>query len=298
MAIPPEQDQDQSQAPPPVCYRHPGRPTYVSCVRCGRPACPDCLRPASVGHQCIDCIKGQNRDVRQATGRFGGQITAKARVTWTLIGINVLLYLVQLAHSSLASDWWMLGAARNPDGQLVGVAFGQYYRLITSAFLPGTGNLGILDIAFNMWALLVVGPALERVLGWARYLTVYLASALGGGVLYYLLAAPNAPALGASGAIFGLFGAWFVLSRRLGLDSRQVVLLIVLNLGISFAVPFIAWQDHVGGLIVGAALTAAYAYAPRRNRTLIQIAATVGILALIIAGVVVRDYQLVGAVKL
>jgi membrane associated rhomboid family serine protease len=298
MAIPPDQEQDQSQAEQPVCYRHPSRPTYVSCVRCGRPACPDCLRPAAVGHQCVECIKGQNRGVRQATGRFGGQITAQARVTWALIGINVLLYLIQLAHSSLASDWWMVGAARDSNGHLVGVAFGQYYRLITSAFLPGTGNLGILDIAFNMWALLVVGPALERALGWARYLAVYLASALGGGVLYYLLAAPNQPALGASGAIFGLFGAWFVLSRRLGLDSRQVVFLIVLNLGISFAVPFIAWQAHVGGLIAGAALTAAYAYAPRPNRTLIQVVATIGILALIIAGVVARDYQLVGSVRL
>src|SRR5271165_4809914 len=140
MAIPPNQGQtDTGQLPeaPPVCFRHPGRPTYVSCVRCGRPACPDCLRPAAVGHQCVDCIKGQSRTVRQATGRFGGQITAKARVTWALIGINVLLYLVQLAHSSLASDWYLIGAARAPDGQLVGVAFGQYYRLITSAFLPG-----------------------------------------------------------------------------------------------------------------------------------------------------------------
>jgi membrane associated rhomboid family serine protease len=296
MAFPPDQDQDQTQTATPVCYRHPGRPTYVSCTRCGRPACPDCLRSAAVGHQCLDCIQSGNQGVRQASGRFGGALSSKARVTQALIVINVVLYLVQLAHSSLATDWEIFGAARAPSGQLVGVAFGQYYRLITSAFLPGTGSLGILDIAFNMWALLIVGPALERVLGGARYLAVYLASALGGSVLYYLLVQPNQPALGASGAIFGLFGAWFVLSRRMGLDSRQVVLLIVLNLGISFAVPFIAWQAHVGGLIVGAALTAAYAYAPRRNRTLIQVAATCAVVALLIVGVVVRDYQLVGSV--
>jgi membrane associated rhomboid family serine protease len=296
MAFPPDQDQDQTQTATPVCYRHPGRPTYVSCTRCGRPACPDCLRSAAVGHQCLDCIRSGNQGVRQAAGRFGGALSSKARVTQALIVINVLLYLVQLAHSSLATDWEIFGAARAPNGQLVGVAFGQYYRLITSAFLPGTGSLGILDIAFNMWALLVVGPALERVLGGARYLAVYLASALGGSVLYYLLAKPYVPALGASGAIFGLFGAWFVLARRMGLDSRQVVLLIVLNLGISFAVPFIAWQAHVGGLVVGAALTAAYAYAPRQNRTLIQVVATAAVVALLIVGVVVRDYQLVGSV--
>jgi membrane associated rhomboid family serine protease len=294
MANPPDLGQSQTQSQvPPVCYRHPGRQTYVSCVRCGRPACPDCLRPAAVGHQCVECIRDGNKGARQATGRFGGAITAQAKVTWSLIGINIVLYLVQLAHPNLATDWEMLGGARTNSGQIIGVAAGQWYRMITAAFLPGTGNLGILDILFNMWALLIVGPAMERALGAVRYLSVYLVSAIGGSVLYYLLVAPNQPALGASGAIFGLFGAWFVLSRRLGLDSRQVVFLIVLNLGISFALPFIAWQAHVGGLVAGGLLTAAYVYAPRRNRTAIQITATVVMLGICVIGVVIRNHQLV-----
>ena len=142
---------------------------------------------------------------------------------------------------------------------------GQWYRLITSAFLPppGVGYLGFLDIAFNMWALFVVGPAVERVLGHARFLTVYLVSGdrwldpdLLPGAAYELAA-------GRSGAIFGLFGAWFVLARRLNADVRPVVLLIVINLALSFSVAQIAWQAHVGGLIAGGLLTAAYAYAPR-----------------------------------
>jgi membrane associated rhomboid family serine protease len=149
-----------------------------------------------------------------------------------------------------------------------------------------------------MWALFIVGPALERVLGSARYLAVYLVSALGGSIAYFFIAPANVQALGASGAIFGLFGAWFVLSRRLGLDSRQVVFLIILNLAIGFAVPYIAWQAHVGGLVTGGLLTAAYAYAPRRNRALIQVTATVVIVAVLIIGLVVRDYQLAGAVLL
>jgi membrane associated rhomboid family serine protease len=293
MAIPPDTGQSQTQVPP-VCYRHPGRQTYVSCVRCGRPACPDCLRPAAVGHQCVDCIREGNQGVRRATGRFGGTITSAARVTWVLIGLNIVLYLVQLAHPNLANDWELLGGASTPSGQLEGIATGQWYRMLTAAFLPGTGGLGILDIAFNMWALLVVGPAMERVLGSVRYLVVYLVSALGGSVLYYLLVQPNQPALGASGAIFGLFGAWFVLSRRLNLDSRPVLLLIVVNLGISFALPFIAWQAHVGGLVAGGLLTAAYAYAPRKNRAAIQIAATVAMLAIIIVCVLIRNHQLLG----
>lgn len=296
MASPPENGQIQSAAP--TCYRHPGRPTYVSCVRCGRPACPDCLRPAAVGHQCVDCIRQGNATVRQATGRFGGRVPSTARVTWTLMALNVVLYVVLLAHSSLQNDWEMLAGATY-RGQQIGVAVGQWYRLLTSAFLPGTGYLGLLDIAFNMWALYIVGPPIERLLGSVRFIGVYLLSALGGSVCYYFLGPVNVGALGASGAIFGLFGAWFVLARRLRLDWRPVVMLIVLNLVISFVgASFIAWQAHIGGLATGLVLTAAYAYAPRQNRTVIQVAATVAVLALLMAGVAVRDYQIVHQVIL
>jgi membrane associated rhomboid family serine protease len=293
MANPPETGQSPSQTSVPVCYRHPGRQTYVSCVRCGRPACPDCLRPAAVGHQCVECIRQGNQGVRRAAGRFGGTISRNARVTWTLIGLNLLLYVVQLAHQNLANDWEMIGGAYAGNGQLVGVAVGQWYRLLTAAFLPGPGGLGILDIAFNMWALYIVGPAMERLLGGARYLTVYLVSALGGSVLYYLLAPPNAGAIGASGAIFGLFGAWFVLARRLQMDARPVVILIVLNLAISFVGHnIIAWQAHIGGLVAGGLLTAAFAYAPRQNRTAIQVGATLAMVALLIGGVLVGNHQI------
>ncbi|HSR84026.1 MAG TPA: rhomboid family intramembrane serine protease [Streptosporangiaceae bacterium] len=223
-------------------------------------------------------------------------MTANARVTWVLVALNIACYLIEIAYPNIINDGYLIGQR----GPVTGVADGQWYRLITSAFLhePLGSGLGILHIGFNMWALIIVGPPLERELGRLRFLAVYLASALGGSVLFYLIAPTDAGAYGASGAIFGLFGAFFVMARRLRMDSRQIVFLIVLNLAIGFIVPNIGWQAHVGGLIAGSALTAAYAYAPRQNRTLIQIAATVGILALIIAGVVARDYQLVGAVRL
>ena len=152
----------------------------------------------------------------------------------------------------------------------------------------------MLDIAFNMWALLIVGPAVEKVLGAARYLTVYLVGALGGSVLVYLLV-PSELAAGASGAIFGLFGAWFVLARRLGLDYRMIVTLIVLNLILSFSWHAIAWQAHVGGLIAGGLLTAAFAYAPRKNRTAIQVSATVAMLVIIAIGVIVGNHMVLGS---
>ncbi len=282
---------------PPTCFRHPGRETYVSCVRCGRPACPDCLRSAAVGQQCVDCVREGHQGARPATGIFGGRPgSRRAVVTWTLVGINIVLYLVEWIRPGLANDWEMLGLARfTPGGPLVGVATGQWYRLITSAFLPppGISNLGPLDIIFNLWALILVGPAVERTLGPVRYLTVYLFSAIGGSILFYYLAPFTEPALGASGAIFGLLGAWFVVARKLRLDSRWLVAVVVLNLVFDLALRSqIAWQAHVGGLITGGLLTAAFVYAPRRGQALLQAAAAVVLLGLSVVAVVIRSHQL------
>ena len=255
------------------------------------------MRSASVGQQCVDCVGEGARSTRQARTTFGGRPTANAAVTWALVAINVALYLVIWARPALLSNLDMLGyASYSATGQLHGVAAGEWYRLITSAFLaPATGlsGAGFLDILFNMWALIFVGPSLEGLLGRARFLAVYLVSAVGGGVLYYFLAPPNYPAVGASGAIFGLFGAWFVVSRRLRLDTRGIVVLIAINLALSFFFHnVIAWQDHIGGLLTGALLTAAYAYAPRKNRAVIQVVATVAVVALIVVAVAVRNGQL------
>jgi membrane associated rhomboid family serine protease len=283
----------------PACYRHPGRETYVSCVRCGRYACPDCMRSAAVGQQCVDCVGQGARATRQVRTVFGGRPAAGAVVTWTLVAINVALYLAIWVRPSLVDNLGMLGYARyGAGGSWHGVAAGEWYRLITSAFVaPGAGlsGLGLLDILFNMWALIFVGPALEGFLGRMRFLAVYLLSAVGGSVMYYYLAPQNQIAAGASGAIYGLFGAWFVVSRRLRLDSRGIVALIAINLVLSFSLHNIAWQDHIGGLLTGAVLTAAYVYAPARNRAVVQALATIAVLAVMVIAVLVRNGQLVGA---
>ncbi|HEX3716196.1 MAG TPA: rhomboid family intramembrane serine protease [Trebonia sp.] len=286
---------------PPTCYRHPDRETWVSCVRCGKHACPDCLRQAAVGQQCVDCVRDAGQGTRQARTAFGGRPAAGAVVTWTLVGLNVALFLVELVYPSLGTDWALFGYARvSFGGPLQGVAAGEWYRLITSAFLPpaptgagGAGTLGFLDIAFNLWALIVVGPSLEQLLGRVRFLAVYLLSALGGAVAFFLIAPPTASALGASGAIFGLFGAWFVVARKLRIDIRGIVTIILINLAFSFFYRgTIAWQDHVGGLIVGALTAFVFAYAPRRHRTAIQIAACVAILAVLVVLVIYRSHDL------
>jgi membrane associated rhomboid family serine protease len=282
----------------PTCYRHPGRETYVSCVRCGRHACPDCMRSASVGQQCVDCVGQGARSTRQASTPFGGRPASGAVVTWTLVAINVAVFLLTWVRPGVVNDLEMLAyASFSPGGPPHGVAAGEWYRLITSAFLAPatglTGGLGIWDIVFNMWALIFVGPALERFLGRLRFLAVYLLSAVGGAVMYYYLAPENAAAVGASGAIFGLFGAWFVVSRRLRLDTRGIVMLIAINLALSlFLHNIIAWQDHIGGLLTGALLTGAYAYAPRKNRAMLQMLATIAVVAALVIAVGIRNGQL------
>jgi membrane associated rhomboid family serine protease len=279
----------------PTCYRHAGRETYLSCTRCGRPACPECLRSAPVGQQCVDCVKEGGQTVRQPRAVFGGRAVSGAAVTYTLVALNVAFYLVEWVYPKIVDYLALIGSAYDPTvHQVIGVAQGQEYRLLTSAFLheQGFGGFGPLHLIFNMWALILVGPALERLLGRVRFLALYILSALGGSVLFYLLAPVNELGLGASGAIFGLFGAWFVVSRRLRVDSRAIVFLIVLNLVISFAVAGIAWQAHIGGLITGGLLAAAYAYAPRNHRTLVQVTATVAVAAILVIAVLTRNHQL------
>jgi membrane associated rhomboid family serine protease len=279
----------------PTCFRHAGRETYLSCTRCGRPACPDCLRSAPVGKHCVECIKEGGRTVRQPRAVFGGRAVSDAVVTYTLVALNVAFYLVEWVYPKIVDYLGLISSAYDPTiHEVVGVAHGQYYRLLTSAFLhaQGLSGFGPLHIIFNMWALILVGPALERRLGRPRFLLVYLLSALGGAVMFYLLAPVNELGLGASGAVFGLFGAYFVVARRLGADARSIVFLIVLNLVISFSVAGIAWQAHVGGLLTGGLLTAAYAYAPRNQRTLVQVGATVAVVAVLVIAVLTRNHQL------
>jgi membrane associated rhomboid family serine protease len=258
------------------------------------------MRSASVGQQCVECVGEGARDTRQqARTAFGGRAASGAVVTWTLVAINIAVFLATWVHPGIVNDLEMLGYASYGAGSPVhGVAAGEWYRLVTSAFLaPATlgGGLGFVDILFNMWALIFVGPALEGLLGRARFLAVYVLSAVGGGVMYYFLAPQNYPAVGASGAIFGLFGAWFVVARRLRLDTRGIIWLIAINLALSFWLHnIIAWQDHIGGLLTGALLTAAFAYAPRRHRAAVQVLATAVIVALVVVAVLIRTAQLTG----
>ncbi|CAJ1586912.1 rhomboid family intramembrane serine protease [[Mycobacterium] wendilense] len=261
----------------PVCYRHPDRTTYARCTRCHRYVCGDCMRTAAVGHQCVDCVRAGAATVRQPRTVLGGRLHASGKpvVTWTLIGINVVMFVLQMASGQFERQLTLWPPA---------VADGQVYRLVTSAFL----HYGAMHILFNMLALYIVGPQLELALGRLRFGLLYGLSALGGSLLVYLLSPINTATAGASGAIFGLFGAAFVVGRRLNLDVRGVVILIGLNLVITFVAPLtgvgaISWQGHLGGLVAGALVAAAFVYAPARQRNAVAATVTVAFLALFVA---------------
>lgn len=275
--VPPAPGQPGAGAVP-TCYRHPDRETYVRCQRCERSICPDCMREAAVGHQCVECIQQGNRAVRQAKAVFGGRAVTVPRVTWTLLALNVLAYLAEIADQQTVINGFAMHSLA------VGI-LGEWWRLLTGAFLhaPPGGGLGFTHILFNMWALYAIGPELERRLGHLRFAALYLLSALGGSVTVYLL---GVAAVGASGAIYGLFGALFVVSKRLGYDPRGVVWLIAINVALTFLIG-LSWQAHLGGLVVGAATAAAFAYAPEKNRDVVQWAAAAGIFIVLMLAVLV-----------
>ena len=262
---------------PPVCPRHPDRVAYVRCQRCDRPACPQCQVPSAVGVHCVDCARRNASSRRGVSSLLGGRAITDALVTKGLVVACVTIYLVQMALPSLGAQFAFVPA----------VASSQPWRFMTTAFL----HASLMHLAFNMWALWVLGSALEPILGRWRFAALCALSALGGSTMIYWLASPTAPAswltstVGASGAVFGLFAALFIIQRRFGRDTRAIVGLLVLNLAISFIGANISWQGHLGGLVTGAIVAALYAWAPRNKRTVYGVCGTVGI-AIALIGVI------------
>ena len=192
----------------PTCYRHPDRETYIACQRCGRPICPDCMRPASVGFQCPQCVAEGNATVRQPRTNLGARVRGSGTpVTYALIALCVLVFLGEQVDSGLQLRFDMLGYAYIPSlGITGGVAAGQPYRLLTAIFL----HESIIHIGLNMVSLYFVGRPIETALGRSRYLAVFFVGGLAGSAAAYL-ASPNQLSLGASGAIEAAL-CWMVLA--------------------------------------------------------------------------------------
>lgn len=252
------------------------------------------MRDASVGFQCPECVREGARTVRTPKTVAGGRVSASPGiVTKILLGINVLAYLAQQNnYESVTSRFGGFDLIRYRDGTIHGAATGEYYRLITEAFL----HVNMLHIAFNMYLLYVLGRQLEAAMGRLRFAGVYLISALGGSVLSYQLGQNG---IGASGAVFGLFAATFIVAKRLRVDTSQITFLILFNLVFSFAAKGIGYWAHIGGLITGAAITAILIFVPRGpRRDVIQGVGVGAVVALLLAMALTRTHSLQPARRL
>jgi membrane associated rhomboid family serine protease len=285
----------------PYCYRHPDRETHISCQRCGRPICPDCMRQAAVGFQCPTCVQEGARSTRQGRTTYGGKRSDNPALTsQVLIGINVAVWVLITATGGAASIWVdrlaLLSVGRRvllPDGSIrtvEGVVDGAWWQLVTAMFT----HVDLMHIAFNMLALWFLGPQLEAVVGRARFLALYFLSGLMGSAFVYWLTPEYTPTVGASGAIFGLMGALLVVAMKVGADYSQILVWLGLNVLITIlGRGFISWQGHLGGLVGGVLIALVYVYSPRRNRPTWQVAGLCLVAVLILAAVVGRTLVLV-----
>lgn len=231
----------------PTCPRHPDRVSYVRCQRCGRPVCPECQRPAPVGIQCVDCVAEAARARGPVRSRLGFVPQAgPTYVTYALIGLNVAAYLYGLAigEARWAVDWGLWPGLS--DG-LFGLGT-EWQRWLTSGFL----HFSWWHIGMNTFVLWQFGTQLEPALGRLRFVGLYLASLLGSSLAVVLLGEPGSVHGGASGAIFGIFAAYAIVLRRLGLQWQQVATTAGLWLALGFVVPGLSWQGHLGGAVTGA----------------------------------------------
>jgi len=251
---------DFGRNPDNFCYRHPDRQSFVLCQRCLRTICPECQTPLPVGVICPECLAAQQRG-QQANAtvtrlprrrRAVAGTDGRPVVTYAIIAVTTLCYLIGLIPE-LGSrfEWWL---AFNSAFLFPDVAF-QPWRLLTVTLVHASPW----HIVLNMLALWALGRSLEPLLGRGRFLALYLLSALGGSVLVALLA-PGVWVVGASGAVWGLLGAMFVIGRHLGANVTAIAVLLGLNLVITFLPGSnISWQAHIGGGLVGLLIGFVYA---------------------------------------
>jgi membrane associated rhomboid family serine protease len=250
---------DSTSASSNTCYRHPDRQSFVLCQRCGRTICPECQTPAAVGVHCPECVREQRArftENRRASGPSSLTVARRRfamldqKGTVVLIAVSVVVWLLDRLSGGFLSQWLAYNSALLPT---------QPWRIVTVLFV----HSGVFHILFNMWALFIFGRMLENMLGTWRFLALYFIAGVSGSMLVTFLA-PGTWVVGASGAIFGLFAAFFVLQRSLGNNAVQLLVIIGLNLVIGFLPGTnISWQAHVGGILAG--FVTGFVFARTRN---------------------------------
>lgn len=255
--------QDSTSRPDEVsssrCQRHPERVSYVRCQRCGHPTCPECQRPAAVGVHCVQCVQAAAASApttRTSLGAPDG--VTKPYLTYGIIAACVLGFVAQNVMPDVTRALAFVPA----------FSVDEPWRLVSHGFM----HSGMMHILFNMYALFITGTALEPALGRLRFAGLYVASMVAGAALFAIIGGAVTAtggglvlnsAVGASGAVFGLFGSLLIVQRRFGGDTTQLIFLLVINAAIGFFVPNIAWEAHLGGFLAGALITGVIAYGPR-----------------------------------
>lgn len=229
------------------CVNHPARTTRVSCNRCLSPICPECMNVASVGFQCPLCAANSQVVIRPS--RTGGFLQRHA-ATWTkrLVFFIGGVYVLQLLSQTLiARNWAVFTLGLHPPA----VTSGEWWRLVTATFLHGS----LLHLGFNLLALWLLGTQIEKFLGSKNFLILYFASAIGGSLASYYFSPPATFSIGASGAVFGLMGAFVVIGKKMQADVSQVLVFLAINIVLGFTISGIDWRAHLGGLITGIVVT-------------------------------------------
>lgn len=242
-----------------TCYRHPDRQSFVLCQRCGRTICPECQTPAAVGVHCPECVREQRAQFsanRRATGPSGITVARRRfamldqKATVVIVAVSAVLWLLNQVSGGYVNAWLSFYTP------LVG---SQPWRLVTGLFVHSS----FFHILFNMWAVWIFGRMLENILGTWRFVALYFLAGLGGDLAVAWLS-PGTQVVGASGAIFGLFAAFFVIQRSLGYNAVQLLVIMGLNLVVGFLPGTnISWQAHVGGIVLG--FITGFVFARTRN---------------------------------
>ena len=277
---------------PEFCYRHAKRETYIHCQRCERAVCVDCQTPGAVGVLCPDCVHpaGVPRPRRRLRLRIPG--TQTPIVTYALIAVTFAIYALQWIPGLNVTENFLYAPIFTYGGNDLGAPY-EPWRMVTSIFLHSTGFF--LHIVLNMYTLFIFGQVLETLLGRGRFLSLYLLAGFGGSVAVMYLAGSQTGVVGASGAIFGLLGAFLVIQRKLGGDSTQLLVLLGINLVIGFLPGMsISWQAHVGGLVTGVLLGVIFANTRRRGQFTTQVALVSGLAVLLVGAVVIHAPAFVG----
>ena len=225
------------------CYRHPGRQSYILCQRCGRTICPDCQTQGAVGVICPECMAVQRKSAPRTKSAILTRLSHSSHpVTTSIIVITLAVYVLQfILGDALTSILWYAGVYSYPGNF-------EPWRMLTSVLVHGS----IFHVLLNMYTLWIFGQILEGMLGRGRFLALYTLSGLAGSLGVLFLSDPQVPVVGASGAIFGLMGAFLIIQRSLGGNATQLLILVGINLVIGFLPGLnVAWQAHVGGLIAG-----------------------------------------------